>query len=95
MAILNLTSIKDIFEKIVMQFEIKEANSGHSEQTDLDSDRKHVNAGSELLLESGTGGAEDSMQRSESRSTAHSSVQAASLYAGRLAYKTMEEPTAE
>ena len=58
MAILNLTSIKDIFEKIVMQFEIKEANSNKSETDDLDSDRKHINTGSELL--SGTGGAETS-----------------------------------
>ena len=75
MAILNLTSIKEIFEKIVMQFEIKEANSGRP-QTYLDSERKHDNAGSDLLLESGTGGAETS-QRSLSRSTSHSSVQAA------------------
>ena len=95
MAILNLTSIKDIFEKIVMQFELKETNSGHHYQSDLESDRKHANIGNGLLLESGTGGAEDSIQRSQSRSTAHSSVQAANLYAGRLAYKTIEEPTPE
>ena len=94
MAILNLTSIMDIFEKIVMQFEIKEANSNGLHQVDLESDRKHAGAGSELLLESSTGGAETSM-RSESRSTAHSNVQASQLYDGRIAYRTMEEPTAE
>ena len=66
LVLLNLNQIKDLFGKIVMQFEVKKANSemrlhGLSSQT-------NSQRGS-LLLESSTGGAESYNSEAENRSS--------------------------
>ena len=52
---LNLNQIKEIFGKVVMQFETKESNS---EQALYGSGNQNSSPRNSLLLESGTGGAQ-------------------------------------
>ena len=57
LAVLNLNQIKEIFGKVVMQFETKDSNS---EQVQYGSGNQNSSPRNSLLLESGTGGAQSS-----------------------------------